>query len=116
MKRELGRLYKEHTDLFIAGGIVVGGGVLLGTATLAALALAPKPAPAQTPLATSTAPNAYANVHLIAESAVVYDLKTGDTLYAQDADHPLPLPSLTKLIPLYAATGVLQNASPVTIT
>jgi D-alanyl-D-alanine carboxypeptidase (penicillin-binding protein 5/6) len=90
---------------------------MLGSAALMAMAAFRAPA-ATVAVATSTtpAPDAYAHLHLIGEAAIVYDLKTGETLYAQDADQALPLASITKLITMYAATGVLQDRSPVTIT
>ncbi|MDB5237013.1 MAG: hypothetical protein JWL88_115 [Parcubacteria group bacterium] len=117
MSQSFKDFYHMHKDLFIAGGIVLVGAFLLASITL--IELVPhKPQAVVASVATSTAavPNAYANVRLIGEAAIVYDLKTGDTLYAQDADHALPLASLTKLITMYGATGVLQDNSPVTIT
>lgn len=112
------RGYRQHQDLYIAGAIVLLGAILLASITLVAMASFKQSAPAHVVTAPVAAPgpNAYANLHLIGKSAIVYDLKTGETLYAQDADHPLALASLTKLITLYAATGVLQDASPVTLT
>jgi D-alanyl-D-alanine carboxypeptidase (penicillin-binding protein 5/6) len=108
----------SQRNLLIAGTIVLIGGVALGTIALIGIDnLKPQKA-MTTNIASSTLPipNAYANLHLIGEAAIVYDLKTGDTLYAQDADQALPLASLTKLITMYGATGVLQDSSPVTIT
>jgi D-alanyl-D-alanine carboxypeptidase len=98
----------SQRNLLIAGTIVLIGGVALGTIALIGIDnLKPQKA-MTTNIASSTLPipNAYANLHL----------KTGDTLYAQDADQALPLASLTKLITMYGATGVLQDSSPVTIT
>ncbi|MBA3789063.1 D-alanyl-D-alanine carboxypeptidase [Patescibacteria group bacterium] len=60
--------------------------------------------------------NAYVNLSLIGKAAVVYDLTTGKTLYAQNATTPLPLASITKLLTLYAASNVLQPSSPVVMT
>lgn len=65
--------------------------------------------------ATSTAPDAFANVPLTAKAAVVYDLATGETLYAKNADAQLPLASLTKLLTVYAALTELSPDTPITI-
>ncbi len=108
----------SQRNLLIAGTIVLIGGIVLGTIALIGIDnLTPQRAPVASIASTTLPiPNAYANLHLIGEAAIVYDLKTGDTLYAQDADQPLPLASLTKLITMYGATGVLQDSSPVMIT
>lgn len=109
--------FMKHKDLLQSGAIFCAGIVLLGGAAFAALYAfkTPAPQPAAAVVAV-TPPNAYANLHLTGEAAIVYDLSTGETLYAQDADRALPLASLTKLLTLYAAVGVLQDQSPVTIT
>jgi D-alanyl-D-alanine carboxypeptidase len=65
---------------------------------------------------TSLAPNAYANISLIGKSAIVYDLTSGQTLFAQNANAQLPLASITKLLTLYAATSVLSPNSTVQMT
>lgn len=65
---------------------------------------------------TPAAPNAYANISLIVNAAIVYDLTNGQTLYAQNAYTPLPLASITKLLTVYAASNVLQPNSVVTMT
>lgn len=77
------------------------------------------PKPEQAPsivVATSTTPDAYAKVSLEAKAAVVYDLATGETLYAKNADAQLPLASLTKLLTVYAAFKELPSMTPITIT
>lgn len=108
----------KHKDLLQSGAIFCAGIVLLGGVAFAALYAfkAPAPQPAAAVVAVTPAPNAYAGMHLTGHAAIVYDLSTGETLYAQDADRSLPLASLTKLLTLYAAVGVLQDQSPVTIT
>jgi len=109
----------RHRDLIQSGSILAIGALILAGAAYGALAsFDATPVPSDSAVATSTepAPNAYANMHLTGHAAIVYDLATGDTLYAQDADRPLPLASLTKLLTLYAAAGVLQDQSPVSIT
>lgn len=56
------------------------------------------------------APNAFASVPITAKAAIVYDLATGETLYAKNADAQLPLASLTKLLTVYAALDHLEEA------
>ncbi|MDB5266060.1 MAG: hypothetical protein JWM39_773 [Parcubacteria group bacterium] len=108
--------FHAHKRMIIAAVIVVLGAILLATASVAALSQKAQAVVATVATSTPPAPNAYANLHLLGEAAIVYDLKTGQTLYAQDADQALPLASLTKLITMYGAAGVLQDESPVTIT
>jgi D-alanyl-D-alanine carboxypeptidase len=67
-------------------------------------------------LPVSTQPNPFLNMKLTAESAIVVDLGTGDTLFSQKPDEQLPLASLTKLLTLYAASTVLSPDAPITIT
>ena len=66
-------------------------------------------------VATSTAPDAFAQVPLQAKAAIVYDLATKQTLYAKNADAQLPLASLTKLLTVYAAFAELSPNAPITI-
>lgn len=66
---------------------------------------APEPVAAQT----ASAPDAFASVPVTAKAAVVYDLATGETLYAKNADAQLPLASLTKLLTVYAALDHLSR-------
>lgn len=61
-------------------------------------------------------PNAFAQVPLHAKAAIVYDLATGETLYAKNADAQLPLASLTKLLAVYAALDSLSPSTPVAIS
>lgn len=73
------------------------------------------PTPAPIAIATSTAPNAFATLPIEAKAAIVYDLATGETLYAKNADAQLPLASLTKLLTIYAALAELSPNTPITI-
>jgi D-alanyl-D-alanine carboxypeptidase (penicillin-binding protein 5/6) len=112
---------KKNLRIIVIAVIVV----LTGTA-LTGIAMAQKFAQSQTvAIATSTpntasstpiGPNAYANISLIGKSAIVYDLTTGQALYAQDAFAPRPLASITKLLTLYAATSVLSPSSQIIMT
>jgi D-alanyl-D-alanine carboxypeptidase (penicillin-binding protein 5/6) len=54
--------------------------------------------------------------NLEAKAAVVLDLKTGDILYQKDAQEPLPLASITKLMTLQAALSDASLSEPITIT
>jgi D-alanyl-D-alanine carboxypeptidase len=65
---------------------------------------------------TPAGPNAYAHISLIGKAAIVYDLTTGQTLYAQNAGTALPLASITKLLTLYAAADVLQPSTVITMS
>lgn len=81
--------------------------------------LAPKPdSTAETAVSTSTppGPDAYAHVSLIGKAAIVYDLTNSQTLYSQNANTPLPLASITKLLTIYAASETLTPNSIVTMT
>ena len=60
-------------------------------------------------------PDAFAALHLEAKAAIVYDLATGETLYAHNADAQLPLASLTKLLTVYTALRELSPTTPITI-
>jgi D-alanyl-D-alanine carboxypeptidase (penicillin-binding protein 5/6) len=66
-------------------------------------------------IATPAAPDAFAQVPIQAKAAIVYDLATGETLYAKNADAQLPLASLTKLLTVYAALHELSPNTPITI-
>lgn len=74
-----------------------------------------KPVPAPTVATVEPIPNAYADVSVEAKAAIVYDLATGETLYAKNAEAQLPLASLTKLLTVYAALSVLSPSTPITI-
>lgn len=111
--------FDRHRDLLQSGAVLAVGALMLAGAAYAALAsFDATPAAVHMAIATSTvpAPNAFAGIHLTGQAAIVYDLATGETLYAQDADRALPLASITKLLTMYAATGALQDNSPVVIT
>ncbi len=96
-----------------------GMALILASAILALFIFIPRnfgttPAPAVA-VATSTTPDAFANVAVQAKAAIVYDLATGKVLYAKNADAQLPLASLTKLLTVYAAFAELSPTTPVTI-
>lgn len=61
-------------------------------------------------------PSVFDSVVIEAKSAVVYDLTTGEVLYAKNADAQLPLASLTKLLTVYAGINALGAGSVVAIS
>lgn len=65
---------------------------------------------------TETTLETLSSIRLSGQAAIVVDLSTGKTLYAQNADTPLPLASLTKLLTLYGAGRILSPSSMVTIS
>ena len=102
-------------------GVFAITSLLAVSATYANTLLQPQDVPpvvsvANTASTTPPGPNAYANVSLIGKAAIVYDLTTGQTLYAQNSNAQLPLASITKLLTLYAAANVLQPSSPITMS
>ncbi len=64
----------------------------------------------------TTTPQIFAVAPTEAAAAIVYDLITGETLYAKNADVQLPLASLTKLLTVYAALAHLPASTPITIS
>lgn len=97
----------------------MGIAIVAGTLILAlAVVLAPRPEPAA-PVAevapAPAAPNAYEGVALIGKSAVVYDLATGEVLFARNEKAQLPLASLTKLLTVYAAATTLPATATVVV-
>ena len=66
-------------------------------------------------VATSTDDGAFSAVPLQAKAAIVYDVATGETLYAKNASAQLPLASLTKLLTMYAAFSLFPPSTPITI-
>ncbi|MDE1919476.1 MAG: D-alanyl-D-alanine carboxypeptidase [Patescibacteria group bacterium] len=104
-----------HTRLMRESGFaILFGSCLLGIFLFVPLTPDhPQSAPAA--IATTTLPDAFAAVPVEAKAAIVYDLSTGETLYAKNADAQLPLASLTKLLTVYAALSELSPDTPVTI-
>lgn len=60
-------------------------------------------------------PDPFADVHLLAESAYVYDLTTGKVLFAKEANAQLPLASMTKVATVLAASEVLSPDATISI-
>jgi D-alanyl-D-alanine carboxypeptidase len=84
-----------------------------------AASLASRPQPAQTAAAALTqapaTPDAFANVSLIAKSAIVIDIPTGRILYTVNPDAQLPLASLTKVAMALTVSEALQPGDTVVI-
>ncbi len=98
--------FKRETGI----ALVIASGLL---ALFLFIPLSPRDAPqASVTVATSTLSASFDQTFLEAKAAIVYDLATGETLYAKNADAQLPLASLTKLLTVYAA---LSELSPATI-
>ncbi len=98
----------------------IGTALVLSSGLLALFFFLPfspdkKEAPSPITIATSTPPNAFAHIHVEAKAATVYDLATGKTLYAKNADAQLPLASLTKLLTIYTALSEFSPDTPITI-
>lgn len=98
-----------------------GISLLFGSAFLALFLFIPltskeEPSVPAITMATSTVPNAFAQLPIEAKAAIVYDLALGETLYAKNADAQLPLASLTKLLTVYAALAELSPDTPITIS
>lgn len=105
----------QHSRFMRESGIAL----LFASGVLAFFLLLPqssaRPSPAPVAVATSTVPDAFAQVPIEAKAAIVYDLATGETLYAKNADAQLPLASLTKLLTVYAALSELPPNTRITI-
>ncbi len=99
---------------------VAGAALLLSSAILAVfffIPLAPEKAgTAPTALASTTPAVAFVAPPIEAKAAIVYDLTSGETLYAKNADAQLPLASLTKLLTVYTAVSDLPLTASVTVS
>lgn len=94
---------------------VLAGVVILGLFLFVPLGPKNEEPAAAIAIASTTPPNAFANIPLTARAAVVYDMTTGKTLYAKNANAQLPLASLTKLLTMYAALSKYATSTTVTI-
>jgi D-alanyl-D-alanine carboxypeptidase len=120
-QQEKERTYRRVAVMLIGCCMLVGGGLFILAPQISTELQASstnKEAAVAAVIATTTPTNttAYSNLSLLAKSAIVYDLSDGKVLYAQNAYAQLPLASITKLLTLYAASGVLSPASTVTMT
>lgn len=69
------------------------------------------------PLAAATTPasNAFTDIPLEAQAAIVYDFAQQKTLYEKNANAQLPLASLTKLLTVYSAITTLPSETLISI-
>jgi D-alanyl-D-alanine endopeptidase (penicillin-binding protein 7) len=118
---------KPSARLMLSSGVfaLVALTALLGTSTYLGLRFdAPKPNAAEaaavllasSPVTAPPGPDAYANISIMGKAAIVYDLTNGQTLYSRNSNAALPLASITKLLTLYSASGVLLPGSLVTLS
>lgn len=110
---ELQKIAQHARGTREAGTALIVASVLL--AAFLFIPLAPKSISSAPVAETPARPDAFAEVPLQAEAAIVYDLSTGEALYAKNADAQLPLASLTKLLTVYAALVALAPNTPITI-
>ena len=95
--------------------LLLGGGIVGGTALIYA--------PGETDgaqvaaaAAADSKPNPFVNVSLTAQSAFVYDTKTNTVLFAKNAETPMALASVTKLMLATVVSEVMKPDDIVTIT
>ena len=115
LKDTIDKTKQRDRTLMQAGiGILICTAILSGVAFAAPLLMKEEPAPE--PVAEAPRPNAFANIRIQGKAAIVYDLTTGETLYAENAEAQLPLASLTKLLTVFAGATTLSDMAPVRIT
>lgn len=94
--------------------------VFLGFAVTTALAVTfftwPETGETASALASPYCANHAAEAALMAKAAYAFDLSTGEKIFAKNADAQLPLASLTKLMTVYTASGILAPNDTVTVT
>ncbi|XKT74989.1 MAG: D-alanyl-D-alanine carboxypeptidase family protein [Patescibacteria group bacterium UBA2103] len=61
-------------------------------------------------------PNAFDDISLMADAAVVFDIKNNEVLYGVAEETPLPLASVTKLLSVYTAVSTLGENGYIRIT
>lgn len=66
--------------------------------------------------ARSPVPNSYASLELGAKAAFVFDLKTREVFFRQNADEPLPLASLTKLMTAETALSLVPETTEIVVS
>jgi len=116
MSRKLGSMQKSWQYVVVA--VLIAAIIGLVFVYGKRLESAPAPITSPNPIATSTAlsPEAFMGIDLTGQSAIVYDITTGQTLYSQNADRQLPLASITKLLAVYAGLETLGEGALVPMT
>jgi D-alanyl-D-alanine endopeptidase (penicillin-binding protein 7) len=114
-------LFKRNSSLLVVSTFavifIVGASVTFSyfnTAAMQAANQKSQAAAAET-AAAAALPDAFAAVHLIAQSSYVYDLTTHQVLFTMNADAIRPLASLTKIPMALAVSEVLPLDSNITI-
>lgn len=113
---ELKKIAVMNRSMREAGIALISTSLLLALFLFVPYAKVPEATEAPTTQAatTPTDQDAFAQVLIDAKAAIVYDLATGETLYAKNADAQLPLASLTKLLTVHAALTRLSPDTAVT--
>ncbi len=94
--------------------ILLASGILATTILITSMFTKPI-SPKHIAGAVPTVPDSFSKVQIDAKAAIVYDLATGETLYAKNPEAQLPLASLTKLLTVYAAVRNLSQNTLITI-
>lgn len=76
----------------------------------------PEPATQVARVSQAPSKDPFADLSLSARAAAVYDLESGEMLFAKNANTQLPLASLTKLMTAMVAADLLASNSSITIT
>ena len=104
-KTQVGNTKKKNDYIKVAGGVAC-----FVLAAFLLIAYAPRFfTKVEEEVVTAPKPNVYEGVKLSAKAAVVYDLTTGEVLFAHNAEAQLPLASLTKLVTVYASAEVMGD-------
>ena len=100
------------TPLLVGGLIIVCFGILLVTIVLSKNVQEELPRS----VATTISYSSFDTLQIEAHAAYVYDVKTGSPLFNRNADEPLPLASITKLLSVVVAQSVFPSGTIITIT
>ncbi len=114
LKSFIERISQKDRVWWQAGTALIICTLLLGG--IALFAPKAKEVPKAEEVVVTPKPDAYQDIRLQGSAAIVYDLKTGQTLYERNAEAQLPLASLTKLLTLYAAADSLSDTTQVPLT
>jgi D-alanyl-D-alanine carboxypeptidase (penicillin-binding protein 5/6) len=109
---EIRRVLRAAAPLFVSATVLAAG--LAALYPFGGAGRSPEPAPLAA-VAPAVAPRPFPSVELTAASAIVVDLNTGRALFERDADRPLPLASITKLVTALVASERLDPEAKVTV-
>ena len=116
LKDTIDQKQKRDRMMIQASIAILGCTAILGATAFAAPMLLKEKEPEAEPVVEVPKPDAFAGMRIQGKAAIVYDLTTGETLYAENAEAQLPLASLTKLLTVFAGASALEDTDPVTIT